>query len=584
VPPVDPELAAYVGVFALAAVVCGVSLRRASRIETADTRRGFAALLATSCGWAAAQVGFLLAPGTDLKVAFHVVGLVVGFSTIGAWLYFCSAYSGRTMHRDPRYRKAAVGAFLAVVLVKVTNPLHHAYFSTSFATTPFPHVVVHSHGVHWVVTGLSYALAAVGYFMLLELFDRTSLDTRPLTGLAALTALPVAFNVAGYASPRLVDLTYEPIGVAAFAVGVLYVFAERFRTVRLTDGVNDPVVFVDEDGRLKDNNAKAAALFPELDRDVTGAPLADVLPRVAAARDDETVLELDARKTTGSSSPTQQNAERSADVDGDNRYFLVAANPFTVGRTTLGEMLLFSDVTRSERHRRELERQNERLGQFASVISHDLRNPLNVAKGHAEMARERRDSEHLAAVANAHERMGALIENVLELARHGETIGETETCALRELADEGWRTVETDGARLDVAADVGLEADHDRALQLFENLFRNAVEHGSTSPRSQTPGDAVEHAGEGVTVRVGALDDSGFFVEDDGPGIPAEERDQIFEPGHTTAADGTGFGLAIVRGIAGAHGWQTSATESASGGARFEFTGVETTIETGKND
>jgi len=62
---------------------------------------GFAALLVTSGGWAAAQVGFLLAPGADLKVAFHVVGLVVGFSTTGAWLYFCSAYSGRTMHRDP---------------------------------------------------------------------------------------------------------------------------------------------------------------------------------------------------------------------------------------------------------------------------------------------------------------------------------------------------------------------------------------------------------------------------------------------------------------------------------------------------
>ena len=547
---IDPQLAAYVAAFATAAVVCAVSLRHVSRIDAADTRRGFAALLVTSGGWAAAQVGFLLAPGADLKVAFHVVGLVVGFSTTGAWLYFCSAYSGRTMHRDPRYRAAALAVFGAVTLVKVTNPIHHAYFTTSFATSPFPHVVVHSGTLHWVVTGLAYALAAVGYFMLLELFDRTSIDARPLAGLAALTALPVAFNVVGYASPRLVDMTYEPIGVAAFSVGVLYVFAERFQTIRLTGDIDDPVVFVDEDGRLKDNNRMAGELFPELEGDTNGERLSVVLPRVAAALDDdEQVLELD--------------------LAGERRYFLVAANPFTVGRTSLGEMLLFSDVTPSERHRRELQRQNERLGQFANVISHDLRNPLNVARGHLDLARDERDDQHLVTVANAHDRMEALIEDVLALARQGETIGDTEACDLGDLAETSWRNVETGDATLAVASPLRFEADHDRTVQLFEKLFRNSLEHG----------------GDAVTVTVGALDDGkGFYVEDDGPGIPADDRDAVFEPGYTTAKDGTGFGLAIVAGIANAHGWQVAAVESEVGGARFEVTRVQAVATVRPND
>lgn len=95
------------------------------------------------------------------------------------------------------------------------------------------------------------------------------------------------------------------------------------------------------------------------------------------------------------------------------------------------------------------------------------------------------------------------------------------------------------------------------ATQLLENLFRNAVEHG----------------GPDVTVEVGALED-GFFVEDDGPGIPSDARDEVFDVGYSSADDGSGFGLSIVRRIATAHGWDISVTEGTDGGARFEITDV----------
>ena len=94
------------------------------------------------------------------------------------------------------------------------------------------------------------------------------------------------------------------------------------------------------------------------------------------------------------------------------------------------------------------------------------------------------------------------------------------------------------------------------------------MEHGSTDREKPTDG-AVVH------VRVGGLDD-GFFVEDDGPGIPPEDRDIVFERGYSTGTSGTGFGLSIVREIVEAHGWTISATESASGGARFEIHEVDT--------
>ncbi|WP_410764788.1 sensor histidine kinase [Haloferax sp. DFSO60] len=208
-------------------------------------------------------------------------------------------------------------------------------------------------------------------------------------------------------------------------------------------------------------------------------------------------------------------------------------------------------------HEEDLAARNERLDQFASVVSHDLRNPLNVAQIRLELARDGHGMEHLETVAEAHNRMEALIEDVLHLSRSGETVGETEPVGLARIAADAVANTNLDAAALAVEADATLQADRERLVTVFENLFRNAI----------------DHAGPDVQVRVGLLDD-GFFVEDDGPGVPHAERDKIFESGYTTDAEGTGLGLAIVAGVVEAHGWTATATEAASGGARFEIRNV----------
>ncbi|QLG27962.1 GAF domain-containing sensor histidine kinase [Halorarum halophilum] len=203
----------------------------------------------------------------------------------------------------------------------------------------------------------------------------------------------------------------------------------------------------------------------------------------------------------------------------------------------------------------ELKRQNERLEEFASVVSHDLRNPLNVAQGRLELARDEVDNEHLGHIEEAHDRMADLIEDLLSLARTGQALGEVESVALTPLVREVWTTVP--GGDLTMNPDLGtVDANASRLRELLENLFRNAVEHAS----------------EDVAVEVDTLPDAaGFYVADDGPGVPPEDREAVFERGFTTAAEGTGFGLPIVREIVEAHGWRISLTESDGGGARFEI-------------
>ncbi|MFD1634459.1 PAS domain S-box protein [Haloplanus ruber] len=272
-------------------------------------------------------------------------------------------------------------------------------------------------------------------------------------------------------------------------------------------------------------------------------------------------------------------------ADGDVVETLLRSVPRRDGETT-GTLTFYIDVS----ERRELEREKERLDEFTSIVSHDLRTPLNVAQGQAKLAQEACEAGHdnLDSVIRAHERMETLIDDLLTLARSGTGIDDVEPVALDTLAETCWATVETGAAELVVATDRTIKADQSRLRQLLENLIRNSVEHGSTGNRtvsgnsegSDTPQDAG-HAtdpgrGANVTVTVGTLDDDrGFYVADDGPGIPAAERTNVFEAGYSTAADGTGFGLSIVDGVAEAHGWDVSITESAAGGARFEITGVE---------
>jgi PAS domain S-box-containing protein len=207
---------------------------------------------------------------------------------------------------------------------------------------------------------------------------------------------------------------------------------------------------------------------------------------------------------------------------------------------------------------RELERQNERLAEFAGVVAHDLRNPLNVAAGRVELAQEESDGEHLDVIDQSLDRMDKLIDQTLTLAQSGQVIGETEPVALSSLLEQCWQNVKTTEATLRTDDAPVIDADPERLQHLFENLYRNAVEHG----------------GDDVTVTVGGLDE-GFYVEDDGPGIPPDERESVFDTGYSTDEDGTGFGLSIVEQIVESHHWEIRVTEGSQGGARFEITGVE---------
>ncbi|UPV73227.1 PAS domain-containing sensor histidine kinase [Halorussus limi] len=200
------------------------------------------------------------------------------------------------------------------------------------------------------------------------------------------------------------------------------------------------------------------------------------------------------------------------------------------------------EVTERKRAELELAAQNDRLETVTSVLSHDLRNPLNVALGRAELL----DGEDAEILVRSLERMEAIVEDALVLAAD-DPVGDARTVELDACAESAWQQVETGDAALSVAESAAFSADSSLLAHVFENLFRNAVEHGAT------------------TVTVGAFE-GGFYVEDDGPGVPSADRDAVFEANYSTTADGTGLGLAIVKQVVDAHGWSVRVTESVGDG------------------
>ena len=247
--------------------------------------------------------------------------------------------------------------------------------------------------------------------------------------------------------------------------------------------------------------------------------------------------------------PTGLTAEGVVTGAGDRHYAIRQID------TDDGGYLLLTDVSATVERRRALEADNDRLEGFARIVSHDLRNPLEVAQSRLMAARETGDEIHFEKTEAAHTRIRELVEDVLTLARSGRTISETEPVDLAAVVSEAWETVDAPAATLDIDAELGpITADRERLRTLFENLFRNSVEHVGTNVSI-----SVESTG------------GGFVVADDGPGIPSDRRDEVFEAGVSTGNGTTGLGLSIVSDIAAAHGWTVSLTDGPDGGAQFAF-------------
>lgn len=473
-------------------------------------------------------------------------------------------------NRVPTTRRVLAGAlgYLAAGQSLVwTNSIHHLVLGTETRLTGTILVPTYGPGF-WVFSAFAYAyaLAGIGVVRLgIEAAQTTGIRRRQTT-LLALAAVPaVVANVASIAFVASVPYGFTPFGylltIAVFAVARLrnpFLELSSVARRRVVSEVDERIVTLDGQDRVVDCNAAARRLFGA-DEFRAGMPAAEFFS-AAGPEFAEALLRVDA---------DVDSHELTARVGDGWRTFLASVT-LLEGRVQPGRVVVLREITSLKRRERQLRQQNERLDRFASIISHDIRNPIHVLKGNLSLIEESEDIDRVKPANWAVERIERITEELLEVARTGVLVEETESVPLAKTAREAWQTTRREEATLECAFSDKVEVvtDRDRLVQLFENLFRNAVEHNDP---------------DGLAVRVGPLPRSdrsgsspdGFFIADDGTGISPDECEDVFEHGYTTSDDGTGLGLFIVESIVSAHRWEITAAESRTGGAQFDICKVQ---------
>lgn len=534
-----PVSIAIVGAFSVSALVCFAGISRARLLRSPAARTGLRWLLATVGVWALLETGQMLATTESVSIGFYTAGLVVGFATPFAWLYFVSAYTGRRLHRDPILVGGGLVVYLSVVAAKLSNPLHGGYYSADLVADPYPQLLINHEPLYWISFTAAYAIAGVGLYLLIASFRRSPQSARGLIGLAVATALPAIPRAISALAPRtLPELSYEPLGVAAFAVGVLYVVDEEFVALatpgrrEFFEETAQGAIMLDPDARIWTWNDRATELIPGLGDEVQ--TLAEISPTLS--------LEVD-RQTIAFAHPT-----------GDRRYVVtghdIAEAP--------GTMLLFRDVTRASERRRELTRHNRQLGEMAGAIRHELRNALTVLRFALERAEASSEAspetrETIAAAARATDRLEGATEQLHDLVRYAQSVEEFDpidirTCASRALPAD-------DPVALRIRGDATIEADPAR----LEALFANAIEF------------AAYNGADEMSVEV--LPD-GFALADDGRHASAEFGDRLFAYEDAAPTAEAGMTLPNVRTIAEAHGWTIAPDTEYEAGVRYVVTGA----------
>ena len=506
-----------------------------------------------------------------------ILGIVVG------WLLFVIEYTRR---ERVSFRPLPVAVVLVIpiltIVITATNPFHHLAIGPG--TPPDVGGGPQIDWGPWYLVFLTYAflvsLLAAGLLvrdlrsahgpyrrqlqLLLAGFAIGFLGVNDFILTGAIEGIPSYIRT----SPFLFLATAGLWSIALFRHQLFGLVPISRRTV--VETVPDPIIVVDESETIVDINPAAARTFGTSEAAV-GGPLADFWrdqPALHAAYQD-----------------TPNATEIEIDHQGTTRHFLMTVEHIDTGQAAA--LIILRDVTTLKQREYQLERKNEQLERLAGIISHDLQTPLSTAEKITRLLRADVDTsepgveQSLSDLETTHRRLREFSDNLPRLARESTDVEQPIDCDLAELAASAWNVVDTGSLELCIETELTVTGDPRRLQQVFENLFQNVAKHGRVqvedpalemTDQSSTGSDHSPPERErqiATTVHVGSYAD-GFFVEDDGPGIPSTQSSELFAYGMGTG-DGRGFGLAIVRTIIEAHGWEIEVTESSSGGARFEI-------------
>lgn len=509
-------------------------------------------------GWGFTVLLQMLVEPLLLKVMLYQLKYVFQWATAVGWFVFSIHYTQNEKWMTHRLRFAISAIFITAVLLSVTNGTSGVLWTEFWiAESPFPHLMMERTPFFWGYLAVGHFFVLGTSIMMLARMNAVGRASRqPLLFGVAVLIVFIFDGITRFQLGLVENFDYTILSLSLYSGVIAHlIFSEgllKVDPVKRTDvmeAVQDGIVAINEERLIVDYNSHAVSIFPDLEGSI-GKPIDEIAPALI----DET------------SANRLFVDEMSRNTEDGIKAFRVVSKRLGSGH---GWALTIRDVTDIQQYAQDLEQQTEQLDDFASVVAHDIRNPLAVAETYMRDLQRDVEDDRIQTSIDAVHRIDSIIDDALTLAREGQALDERDWFNMGDIVEDAWGMCDTPHANLDVRMpeSTRIHTDPNRLQTVFENLIRNSIEHG----------------GESVTIRVGLLeDDDGFYFEDDGDGIPEEKRDSVFDKGMTTDQDGTGFGLAIVQSVVDAHGWSISATEGVDGGARFEVRDIDALAKSGE--
>ncbi|MDY7081246.1 MAG: histidine kinase N-terminal 7TM domain-containing protein, partial [Halobacteria archaeon] len=483
--------------------------------------------------WSFSNLVIVSSTSLGTKLLWFKILLVVSMFLPLAVFVFTLHYTGRKS-RITNSLLIALGIIQLSIIpvlifepeIMLTNP--HLETSGSFTQLEF------TRGIGYLIYGsIAYAVTAAYIVMLFIKFLRSRNVYRKISFLLftsiSVMAVLSFISVVGlsplphYMLLPLSFLIFGSIGILGMTTRrfihmlpierVLSKFSSRFESLVpvardfVVEEIDNGVIVLDNSGRIVDINSTAKEIL-RTERAV-GRRIDEIIDIGVVHESDELLNSFREEELR------ELNDEIRVEYPEETKYYNVNISKLSTGGKNSGAVVLIHDITEQkererklrereyelEQQKRSLEQQNERLDKFASIVSHDLRNPLNVAQGYVDMEKENPSEEYVENIDDALGRMENIIDDALTLAREGKAVTETEEIVLADVVRESWENVETEDANLEtkVGPETLIQGDRNRVLNVFENLFRNSVQHNE----------------DAVTITVGE-NERGFYVEDDG--------------------------------------------------------------------
>ena len=333
--------------FIAIAIGCLVGAVYGSQLRRRDTQLGLRAVLLTNGLWLGFQALGLVTTDEALSSAIYVAGLICGLTGVGAWMYFISAYTGRSYHRNRRYRGLAASVYVGLLIIKLTNPIYGLYVSTELQQNPYTHLVVEPQLFYWVSFSLTYTLVAISFYWVIKTLRQSPFPSGSIGTLAVLALFPVIPRAAistlptEVLPPIMLGLSFEPIGVTAFLMGVLAFVEKPFRQFeqsarsKVFEDAADATFVYDTDGRLVEMNDQAQQLETDAAIDFGSIGMFEHALSPVGRLDGTDAVPIE--------------------INGATRYFEVTADQMATGAEVVGTVATVRDVTERRARKRDLE-------------------------------------------------------------------------------------------------------------------------------------------------------------------------------------------------------------------------------------